>query len=270
MLNTQWLSRDVRLVCLLIALASPAALSGQSYSDVSGSHIIPPQPSYSLHDGDYVFSVQWGFFHAGTSSVQLETAKDGLHVSATADSAGMPDKLYKVHDRFEAAVDPRTFCTLHVSKHNEEGSHRRELNILLDYAHGKSRVDLKDLKTSETKQTEFDIPPCVSDVISGFFYLASLPLAPGYSAVFPVNDNGKTSDVRINVEDREVIKNPAGRFQTLRVRAEPIAGAMKGKGLLWVWFTDDARHAPVQMKSKLAFATFLFQLQKMSPPIGGN
>jgi hypothetical protein len=48
------------------------------------------------------------------------------------------------------------------------------------------------------------------------------------------------------------------------VKVEPIAGAMKGKGTLWVWFTNDARHAPVQMKSKLGFATFTFQLQKMN------
>jgi methyl coenzyme M reductase gamma subunit len=72
------------------------------------------------------------------------------------------------------------------------------------------------------------------------------------------------TDARFEVEGREHIKVSAGEFETLRVKVEPIAGAMKGKGTLWVWFTNDARHAPVQMKSKLGFATFTFQLQKMN------
>jgi hypothetical protein len=38
---------------------------------------------------------------------------------------------------------------------------------------------------------------------------------------------------------------------------------MKGKGVLWAWYTDDARRVPVQMKSKLGFATLLFQLQRI-------
>ena len=247
-------------IMLLGAVVVSAALGEQIAPD---ARIIPLPPGYSFHNAAYVYSVQWGFFHAGTSSVHLEASKNGLHVSATADSSGMPDKFFKVHDRFNAVVDPKTFCTSQVSKHNQEGSRRRDLTITLDYAHGKSHVELKDLKTSETKHADFDIPSCVTDVISGFFYVAALPLAPGYSSIFPINDNGKTSDVKITVEGRELVKNPVGQFQTLRVKAEPIAGAMKGKGLLWVWFTDDARHAPVQMKSKLAFATFLFQLQKM-------
>jgi hypothetical protein len=47
------------------------------------------------------------------------------------------------------------------------------------------------------------------------------------------------------------------------VKAEPIAGPMKGKGMLWVWFSDDGKRLPVQMKSKLGFATLLFQLQRI-------
>ena len=66
-------------------------------------------------------------------------------------------------------------------------------------------------------------------MVSGFFYVASLPLAPGFSQIFPVNDDGKTIDARIEVEARETIKVPSGEFQTLRVKAEPISGPMKGK-----------------------------------------
>jgi hypothetical protein len=97
-----------------------------------------------------------------------------------------------------------------------------------------------------------------------------LPLAPGFSHTFPVNDNGRTTDVIIRVEGRERVKGPAGEFQTLRVMAEPLSGPMKGKGVLWAWYSDDARRVPVQMKSKLGFATLLFQLQRIEPVSPGK
>jgi len=67
----------------------------------------------------------------------------------------------------------------------------------------------------------------------------------------------------IKIEGRERVKGPTGEYQTVRVGAEPLSGPMKEKGVLWVWFTDDARHMPVLMKSKLGWATLLFQLQRI-------
>jgi Protein of unknown function (DUF3108) len=253
----------VALGASLLATASDPAAS-RPIESAPGARVIPPPPGYVFQNVEYVYSVQWGLLRAGTSTVRLNHSGEGVRVTATADSAGMPDKFFKVHDLFNADVNPRTFCTSQITKHNEEGPRRRNIRIVLDYAHAQSKADFKDLKTSETKHTEADIPSCVTDVISGFFYVASLPLAPGYSETFPVNDNGRMTDAKFEVEGREHVKVSAGEFETLRVRVEPVAGAMKGKGTLWVWFTDDARHAPVQMKSKLGFATFAFQLQKMN------
>jgi hypothetical protein len=203
--------------------------------------------------------------NAGTTTILIEHSTSGEHLHSTADTSGMTNKLYPVHDTFDAEIDPRTFCTQTVIRHAEEGSRRLDRKIRFNYQTAKSEVDDVDLKADKKKHSEFDIPPCVSDVVSGFFYASSLNLAPGLSETFPVNDGGKTTDVKINVEDRAKIKVPSGEFQTLRVKAEPITGPLKGKGQLWVWFTDDDRHIPVQMKSKLGFATLLFQLQRIEP-----
>lgn len=246
------------------------AQSGAVVSSPPQSHIVRPQPQYTFGNQKFVYSVQWHFLTAGTSTVEIQHDGSGARVLATADSAGMPEKMFKVHDLFSASLDTRTFCTRQIEKHNQEGKKQYEETVALDYPHGKSRVDVKDVKTAEKKHSEFDIPSCVTDVVSGFFYVASLPLAPGYSEIFPVNDNGKTTDVKVKVESRERVKSPLGQFDTIRVKAEPVSGSMKGKGVLWVWFSDDGRRIPVQMKSKLGFATLLFQLQHVSPQAGGK
>jgi hypothetical protein len=168
----------------------------------------------------------------------------------------------RLHDRFEALFDPRTFCSLHISKHSEEGSRKRQTEIAFDYARGKSVLDEKNLKTDELKHVENDIPSCVTDVLSVFYYFASLPLQPGDSYTFPVNDGGKTSEIMARVVAREQVKVPAGSFQTVRVEAEPISGLLKGKAKVWVWFDAEAEHAPVQIRAKLKWGTLLFKLQQ--------
>src|SRR5262249_16313613 len=152
---------------------------------------------------------------------------------------------------------------LYISKHLEEGSRKRRTELAFDYSHHKSVLDDKNLKTGDSKHIENDIPSCVTDVVSGFYYLASLPLEPGTSNTFVVSDGAKTIDVTAHVEARERLKVPAGSYQTIRVKAEPDSGQMKRKTTIIVWFSDDTNHVPVQMRSKLVWGTLMFRLQRL-------
>jgi len=257
----------VVVASLAFAIAALAQVQMASIGNSNLSHILPPSSAYRFPAAEKLtYSVQWHMLNAGTATILMQRSGSREHLTSTAESAGLANKLFHVHDIFDADIDPRSFCTQQISKHSEEGPRRLDRSIYFDYPHAKSLVDDKDLKSGKQKHSEFDIPPCVSDVVSGFFYARSLPLQLGFSQVFPVNDGGKTTDVRINVEARENIKGPMGEFQTLRVRAEPISGPLTGKGEIWVWLTEDARRVPVQMKSKLGFASLLFQLQQMDSP----
>ncbi len=244
--------------------AAPSPPQLPTITASSSSRIIPPPPEYRFPNGQtYVYGVEWHLFNAGTAKVTLQSDGGQQHVTALADSAGVVNALYKVQDRFEAFFDPRTFCSQRVSKHSEEGSHSRQTELHFDYARGKTILDEKNLKTGEQKHLENDLPGCATDVVSGFYYLATLPLQPGNSYTFPINDGNKTTEIMAQVETREQIKVPAGTFQTVRIKAEPISGTLKGKGIVWTWFTDDANHTPVQMRSKLGWGTLLFRLQRI-------
>jgi VCBS repeat-containing protein len=204
--------------------------------------------------------------NAGTATVTLKRGNGSEHLRSIADTSGVVNKIFAVHDTFDADIEPQTFCTQQISKHSEEGSRRIERQVHFNYQIAKSHMEESNLKAGTRRQADFDIASCVTDVVSGFFYAASLNLTPGSSQTFPVNDGGKTTDVKIEVEGRNRIKVPFGEFQALRVKAEPVSGPLQGKGVLWVWFTDDARHIPLQMKSKLGFATLFFQLQRLDLP----
>lgn len=246
--------------------SSPTQVPPDTITAAPAATIVPPPPGYRYPDGQtYVYGVEWHLFNAGTARVGLQADGAEQHVIATAVSGGVVNALYRVNDRMEAFFDSRSFCSQRVSKHIDEGSHSRRSELRFDYVRGKSVLDEHNLKSGEQKHLENDIPGCVTDVASGFYYLASLPLQSGNTYTFTIND-GKTNQVTAHVEAREQVKVPAGTFQAVRVRAEAISGAMKGKGTVWAWFTDDATHTPVQMRSKLGWGTLLFRLQRIEKP----
>jgi hypothetical protein len=248
-------------------LSIPSSAQGPTATIGASAQIVAPPSNYHYPDGQaYVYLAEWHLFTAGTATVKLESTGSEQKVTAVADSAGVANMLYAVHDRFEARFDPKTFCSLGLTKHTEEGPHKRDTQVAFDYPRRKSILHEKNLKTGETKQVENDIPPCVTDVVSGFYYLASLPLQPGDTYTFPVNDGGKTAEVTARVEGREQIKTPAGTYQTIRVSAEANSGTLKGKGRIWAWFTDDTNRTPVQMRAKLSWGTLLFRLQRIDRP----
>src|SRR5207302_63962 len=81
---------------------------------------------YSFPDGQaYVYGVEWHFLNAGIATVRIDPDGTSQKVSAIADSAGVANVLYAVHDHFEAQFDSKTFCSLGLNKHSEEGPQKR-------------------------------------------------------------------------------------------------------------------------------------------------
>ena len=253
------------LIAACVSFSSGSALAqGPTATIGPSAQILPPPANYRFPDGQaYVYTVEWHLFTAGSATVKIESVGAEQKVSAIADSSGVANVLYAVHDRFEARFDPTTFCSLGLTKHTEEGPRQRDTQVQFDYPRRKSVLDEKNLKTGETKKVENDIPPCVTDVVTGFYYLASLPLQLGNVYTFPVNDGGKTAEVTAHVEGKEQVRVPSGTYQSVRVAAEATSGTLKGRGRILVWFTDDANHTPVQMRAKLTWGTLLFRLQRV-------
>lgn len=244
------------------APSTPASLAGSQGASIgAGAHIQPLRAGYEYPIGQTLnYEAEWRYFTAGTATVRVERAGSQNHLAATADSSGAVALLYRVADRFNSYFDAKTLCSYKLTKHTEEGSHRRDTNISFDYTRGKAILEEHNLKDNKSKRSENDIPGCVTDVVSGLLYVGSLPLQQGATYTFPFNDGGKTVVVQAHVEGREQIKTPAGTFQTIRVGPEGDYGALKNRGKIQVWYSDDAQHLPVQIRSKLLWGTLTVYL----------
>jgi hypothetical protein len=260
------LSTDAGTPAAASAPQAPNSAGAQATSSIGvGSSIEPLRPGFEFPHGETLhYDGEWRVWTAGVATIRIERSGSQEHVIGTADSNGVVAMLYRVQDRFNSYFDAHSLCTYKLIKHTEEGSHRRETVITYDYNRRKAILDEKNFKDNQQKRTENDIPGCVTDVVSGILYVASLPLQVGANYTFPLNDGGKTVNIQAHVEGKEQVKTPAGTFQTLRVGPEGDYGVLKNRGRIWIWYTDDARHLPVQMRARLFWGTLTVYLSSIT------
>ena len=245
-------------------LPSTPAAPAPGQSEMVAPSITRPRADYQFPVGQtYVYGAVWRVFNAGIAKLRMEKAGQENRIVATADAAGTISLLYHVQDRLESFFGPSDFCSHNTSRHIEEGFRRVESNITFDYPRGKAVLDHKNIKKKESKHEEHDIPACVTDMLSSVYYVASLPLLSGKTYSFPINDGGATLTVLAHVEEREQVKTPAGTFKTIRVQPETASGALRDKGKIWVWYSDDAARIPVQMRARMAWGTLTFSLLRV-------
>jgi hypothetical protein len=243
--------------CLLAVLFFFAAVTagGQNAS------LTPPRAGYKFPSNlTLTYTVDWRVFTAGTATLHIENDNDHAKITASADSVGAINMLYPVIDRFQSYFDPRTGCTSGFSKQTQEGRRKVNTELQMQYQQGRGVLNEKNLVSGTGKQQSFPLAGCASDLLSGTFYAASQPLRVGESFTFPIADGLRTVNVTMKVEGREEVRTPLGIYKTVRVQPTASAGVVKNRGNIWIWYTDDERHLPVQMRARLFWGTITFRL----------
>jgi hypothetical protein len=220
-----------------------------------------PRPGYSFPAKQTLtYAVDWRVFSAANAVVHLEADGNKEHLTANADTLGAINLIFHVSDKFQSTFDRDKGCTAEFDKQTVEG--RRQINSTtkVDYARGESVLDEKNMTTGVSKHLEAGVPGCLTDLLTGVFYASSQVLEVGKSFDMPVVDPMKTVVVTMKVEGREELKTPAGTFKTIRVQPTADAGVVKNRGQIWIWYSDDDRHLPVQMRARSFWGTITIRL----------
>ena len=256
-----WRSRLLLILACLLVLAPLRAETPRAMPPLH-----PPDAGFVFPEKQTLnYAVDWRVFPAGIVSFHLEAVGNMQNVSVTADTVGAVNLLFRVNDRFQSSFNRGTGCSTGFSKQLVEGHRQVNSDLKFDYSRNKSVFTEKNLVSGISKHQEVSIPPCVTDSLSAIFYAASQPMTVGQSFQFPLADAMRTVPVTMKVEGREEIKTPAGTFQTLRVEPTADAGVVKNRGNIWIWYTDDERRIPVQMRARLFWGTITFRLTAIDP-----
>jgi hypothetical protein len=244
----------------------PAAAKAAAAPDPPRLTIGPKLPSEPKSATEKLtYDVEWRLIHAGT--VVFETQKS--HGDLRIDSAGMVSTLVKIHDTYTSDFEDG-FCGTSSILDSQEGKHHHEAKVTFDRARSRATYLERDvLKDSVRHSGEIETPNCVHEVAGALLKLRSMTIDPGQSATIPMSDGRRWAQVKVEAQDREDIKTPAGAFKTIRYEAYLLNGVIyTRKGRVQVWLTDDARRLPVQIRLRMNFpiGSVTLQLQKEEHP----
>lgn len=228
---------------------------------------IPFTPGETL-----TYNVNWSIFPAGTVTAILARERkdsgDTYTVTTTARSEGFASLLYKVQDEFRSVFNPQTLCSVQISKNINEGGRHKITKIAFDSTRGLAILDERDVdgKNNPPKHDEHEIPPCVQDIISAFYFVRSQPLHVGQDIKLAVNDGSKTTTVVAAVTTRRKLQTPLGVHEAVRVEPTVFGNLYeKKKGKLVIWFSDDAYHYPLRIRATLKLGAITGTLVSVVP-----
>jgi hypothetical protein len=213
------------------------------------------------------FNVEWRLISAGKARVEWNAAtapQAGWQLKMHLESTGLVSKLFKVQNDYTAQLDP-SLCAQSSQLIAHEGRRHRDTRVTFEA--GKAHYRERDLeKNLDLQVQETDIPACVHDVAGGLYFLRTLNLEPGKSAQIPVSDGKKSVMARVEAQQREDIKTPAGSFKTIRYEVYLFNNVLyRRPAHLYIWLSDDRRKLPVQIRVRLQFTigTITLQLEKV-------
>jgi hypothetical protein len=241
----------VRLVILASALLGLFAPDGRAAADLFTERLS--------------YTIEWRLIHAGNAVVESGPNSALLKL----ESAGMVSTLYKVDDTYKVQFDS-PFCATSSMMDSKEGSRHRETAINFDRSRNRAFLTEKDLiRNTIVSKTEVQTPNCVHEVLAALQRLRRTRVEVGQSVQLPVSDGRKSAAVKVEAQEREQVKTPAGTFNTIRYEVNVLNNVIYSRqGRVFVWLTDDDRRLPVQIRLRMNFplGTVTLELEKETRP----
>ena len=211
------------------------------------------------------YDIEWRLIHAGSAVVDAQKTSARLKL----ESAGMVSTLYKIDDRYRVQFDT-PFCATSSLMDSREGSRHRETAVTFDRVRNRASLLEKDMdRNTIVSKTDVQVPNCVHDVIAALLRLRRTKVEVGQSVQLPMSDGRKFAAVKVEAQEREQVKTPAGTFNTVRYEVNLLNGVVYSRGgRVFVWLTDDERRLPVQFRLRMNFplGTVTLELEKEEHP----
>lgn len=208
----------------------------------------------------YHYNLYWSGIKAGEAVMEYVETSEGFAIRTHAVSSKFISFFYKVDDRAETILYPDGYpktATLNI----REGRHRKHkvTNFIQKTDASPQKIFFHDILKNEKVNHELNEP--AYDPLSGFYAMTRLPIEIGRTEYIKVFDSNKIFDAEIKVLNKENIRVPAGKFDTIKVN--PILkteGLFVRKGKMFIWLTDDDRKIPVMFRSKVMIGSFIAKL----------
>lgn len=208
-----------------------------------------PAPRVPYAPGEVLeFSIDYGPVNAGDATLEVkELAESNGDTCYVVESRVRSNRFfsafYMVRDKAITHIGRDDLVSRYFAKRLREGDYRKNIAVRFDQQAGKAYY---------ADGRVFDIEPGTHDILSAFYYVRTLDLAPGDTTLVRTYSSRKSYLLKVIVHRRETVEVPAGEFDCVVV--EPVIvgeGLFQFEGKLTIWLTDDRRRMPVLMRTKV-------------------
>lgn len=203
----------------------------------------------------FLYDLKWLGIKAGEARLEFIEEGNTVRVATRAESSAWVSVFYHVDDRAESVMDKvwsgdgkgRWFSKIYRLR-IQEGRHSRDKEVMFDTANGNA-VFIDHIKN---EKEAFLIPPGTYDPLSAFYLIRKQAIQLNNHLYTRIFDSKKVWDVKVEVLGREEIETKAGRFNTIIIKPHlKSEGIFLRKGGIRIYLTDDDRHIPVLLRTKV-------------------
>jgi hypothetical protein len=163
--------------------------------------------------------------------------RDGLQLSATAQTSAAGARVFFVNDQINSYVDPTTLLPFRTEFHMTEGKHRTNQSYSLDQDRGAAVTD---------KRERIEIPVGTHDLLSLLYAIRTFDLSPRKQNAISILATKRPRTLLVNSLRRETIEIGGQKISTILLTLttdDPQSDRMQ----LRMWVGDDARHLPLRI-----------------------
>ena len=219
--------------------------------------------SLPFQEEELSYTVSWAnFVNAGSAHLVFSpgTYQDDqpvLTARAVARSAKWMKVLgIDVEDQIQTIFDSSYQFSYFFNARIKETDYNKTKTITFDWEN-----NLVEYINRDEKPAYFNIQDNTHDVLSALYYVRTLPLKEGESFFVRVFDDGKEYLLEIKVFAREEVKVQEERIPAFKTQVIlKTKGIFNRKGDVFIWFSDDDRRIPVQMRCDIFLGFFHVEL----------
>ena len=245
---------SLRLLFLIILLFISSSIYGQECS----VNRINFQPGETV---TYRAVYNWGFIWVNAGDVVFSVSdttymnKPAFHFKALGWSLKRYDRFFKVRDRFESIVNPKTLQPYWFERDTYEGGF--EVFNRYTFNRADSIVNIIS-QTSDRpfKMDEISLSNCTFDVLSAIYFCRTLDFdkyKKGDKIPLSMAIDDEVYDLYIRYQGKEEFETRSGEtFNTIRFSIMLVEGTIfRGGEDMFVWVTDDENRVPVMVEAKI-------------------
>jgi hypothetical protein len=221
------------------------------------------------------FNLRYGFIIAGEVKLELKESisenNNLLHIVGTAQTKGIADKIFLVHDIYESYIDIESGLPVYSIQNVSEG---RKYKYYNDVRFNRQNGTLNSKKSGEHKVTDKNI----LDIVSAFYYIRRVDLSKAKeNEIYKLLTFFSDSEFPLELRYRgiEVIDTKWGKINCLKFApiVEP-GRVFKSKDDMYIWYTNDENRIPIQITMEMLVGHITVELTDYAglkkPPVFKN